>query len=390
MIRASVMLGNDSRTVERPGPGKAPTAFRIWAAGDNPTDKGLHRFTATSADALMGAQRARGNTYSIDVDHLSLSESAPPEARKAVGWMRLATRLDDAGNHELWAVGVEWTAAVKAGLECDPPEWRYFSPAYDVDKKTGEINRFLNTALTNNPATWGVTALATAKENPMTIEELLAELQKLADAGDERAKKALAALAPEAPASTPDVAAADEPKPAEEPKKAAETPPGDEKKPDATASVLASILSTVQGLAAKVSGLEADKEKAERSALLASRPDFAPEVVTVLAKAPMSLLRDAVKTLPRAARNPAAAAQPDVKASVGATQGQGDTAPRLPPEESKAIRAAMGLVRHNPEIKLDRGTLVMASMTPDQANELLAKKRESATQNAATTAGKVA
>ena len=224
----------------------------------------------------------------------------------------------------------------------------------------------------------------------MTIEELLAELQKLADAGDERAKKALAALAPEAPASTPDVAAADEPKPAEEPKKAAETPPGDEKKPDATASVLASILSTVQGLAAKVSGLEADKEKAERSALLASRPDFAPEVVTVLAKAPMSLLRDAVKTLPRAARNPAAAAQPDVKASVGATQGQGDTAPRLPPEESKAIRAAMGLVRHNPEIKLDRGTLVMASMTPDQANELLAKKRESATQNAATTAGKVA
>ena len=126
--------------VERSATG-APTAFRIWKAGANVTDYGTHVFTETSARLLMGAQEARGNLFSIDVDHLSLSQgkdAAPPESRKAVGFHRLEVRPSDTGP-ELWASSVEWTDVVRAGLEKNPPEWRYFSPAYDVDKKTGEI-----------------------------------------------------------------------------------------------------------------------------------------------------------------------------------------------------------------------------------------------------------
>lgn len=378
IVRAAIAIPRDGRTVERPGPGKAPTAFRIWAAGPNVTDHGTHVFTAASAAAILEAQGERGNLYSIDVDHLSLSDVAPPEARKAVGWMRLAVREDERGEPELWAVGVEWTDAVRAGLEKDPPEWRYFSPAYSTHD--GEISRYVNTALTNNPATHRVTALATSAAtkgtDTMTMEEIIAALQALADAGDENAKRMIGA------AAAPEVVETAEP-PAEE----AAEPPADEKKADPAAATLATILSTVQALTAKVAGLEADKEKAERASLLASRPDFAPEVVTVLAKAPMALLRDAVKTLPRATRNLAAAAQPDVKATLGAGQGT-DTAPRLPPEESKALREAMGLVVHKPEIKLERGTLVLGSMTAKQAREHIAARQ--AAQNAAPTAGKVA
>lgn len=103
----------------------------------------------------------------------------------------------------------------------------------------------------------------------------------------------------------------------------------------------------------------------------------------------MPLLRDAVKTLPRATRNPAAAAQAEVQATVGATQGS-DTAPRLPPEESKALREAMGLVTTKPEIKVERGTLVLASMGPAEARKWLEDRAAKAQQSAAPAAGKVA
>ena len=372
-IRAAIALArDDSRTVERPGPGKAPTAFRIWQAGPNVTDHGTHTLTAASVKAILATQAARGNLFSIDVDHLSLSNDAPPEARRAVGWMRLAERPDEAGEPELWAVDVAWTDTVRAGLEKDPPEWRYFSPAYDHNKD-GEITRYLNTALTNNAATWLVTALATAKESTMTIEELIAELQKLADAGDEKAKKALLSLS-ETPSETTTTEA-----PPEEPKMASEAPPADEKKEPPVAATLATILATVQGLAQKVSSLEADKEQTERASLIASRPDLAKEVVTVLAKAPISLLREAVKTIPVTQCNPAAAAQADVKASVGATQGS--------PVSSQSPDAAemdrrMGLAPRSAAV-VDRGDVVVfGTMRPADAQASIARRAAQAKDGA--------
>jgi hypothetical protein len=153
----------DSRTltddgVER-GPDGAPIAFRIWRAGSNPTDKGDTVFSPRSAEFLMADQAKRGNLYSIDVDHLSVLQTAPPESRKAVGWHRLEVR-----GGELWAVDVKWTDAVREGLKTDPPEWRYFSPAYVRDDKSSEVLAYLNTALTNNPATWNVAELAQPSE----------------------------------------------------------------------------------------------------------------------------------------------------------------------------------------------------------------------------------
>ena len=155
---AGALMAGDG--VERPTRGTAPSAFRIWKAGTNVTDYGPHEFTERSARMLMAEQAKRGNLYAVDVDHMSLNPEAPPESHRAVGWHRLEVRDGD-GGPELWAVDCQWTDAVRAGLESTPPEWRYFSPAYDV--KDGEIVSYLNTALTNNPATHQVTALATVR-----------------------------------------------------------------------------------------------------------------------------------------------------------------------------------------------------------------------------------
>lgn len=89
---------------------------------------------------------------------------ASPEAGKSAGWHRLEVRSHD-GAPELWAASCEWTDVARAGLEADPPEWRYFSPCYDVDKSR-EVTSYVNCALTNNPLTHGIPALSSAVEAP--------------------------------------------------------------------------------------------------------------------------------------------------------------------------------------------------------------------------------
>lgn len=168
------ILTNDG--VERPAPGAAPTAFRIWRAGANPTEKGTAIFSPRSAELLIASQEQRGVLYPIDVEHLSLNERAPLEVRSAVGWHRLEVRTDANGGPELWAADVQWRADVRAGIEERPPKWRYVSPVYVLDPDTREVIDYVNLAITNTPATWNVTSLAAARNTtPAAMLEDLPE-----------------------------------------------------------------------------------------------------------------------------------------------------------------------------------------------------------------------
>lgn len=347
--------------------GGVPVAFRVWRAGENMTDHGRTVFSERSAVALMAQQAARGNLFSVDVDHLSLSDAAPPESRKAVGWHRLEVRRDKNGAPELWAVGAEWVDFVRAGLAKDPPEWRYFSPAYDVDPKTREVVRYLNTAITNNPATWSVTTLASAtsateprKETTMKWEDILAALRAAATAeGDSDEKKQAAQM----------LAALEggEEKPKDdEPKKDASDAPdhgepdGDEPKKDSTAtSTITELASVVQSLVSRISKIEVEGETAERARLLASRSDLAPELVSILAKAPIGIVRETVAKLPRQGAERAAdtSAKPTVAAGA-------PTASRLPPKEKEELDARMGLLPMRATTKREGNTLILGAMTP--------------------------
>lgn len=186
--------------VERPAPAAAPTAFRIWRAGENRADDGAVYFSPKSAKLLLEEQDSRGRVYSIDFDHLSLNDRAPPDARGAAGWHRLEVRRDADGQPELWAVGVEWCADAKAGLEADPPKWRFFSPAFHTTKE-GEVVSYTNLALCINPLTHQLPALAARAAaqkgaDPMDKKALLAALAALAgsEGSDEDKKKAHATL----------------------------------------------------------------------------------------------------------------------------------------------------------------------------------------------------
>lgn len=146
--------------VERTGLGRAPTAFRIWKAGTNALDGGSSVvFSERSAKMLIAEQASRGRLYSFDFDHRSIMSDAPPEAAMAAGWHALDVR-PSANGPELWAVSCAWTEEARAGLESSPPTWKYFSPCYEVDPKTREVTSYVNCALTNNPLTHGIPALA--------------------------------------------------------------------------------------------------------------------------------------------------------------------------------------------------------------------------------------
>jgi hypothetical protein len=149
--------------VERPAPGLAPTAFRIWSYGPNVCDGFTVVFSERSAEALLAEQASRGRLYSFDFDHRSTLSDVSPEAACAAGWHVLDVRDVD-GKPELWASACDWTPEAKSGLEVGPPEWRYFSPCFVTDPDSREVISYVNCALTNNPLTHGIPALASAVE----------------------------------------------------------------------------------------------------------------------------------------------------------------------------------------------------------------------------------
>lgn len=352
--------------VERDAAG-LPCAFRIWRPGETRTHEGrLTRFTENSAALLLAEQANRGRPYSIDVDHLSLKDTAPPEARKAVGWHRLEVRAG-----ELWAVDVQWTDVVADGLRKDPPEWRFFSPAYDLTKDTREVVSYLNTALTNNPATWHVTALAATDRNTgkdMNPDEMKAALAAIAAGEDPkmaaRAKAALAAFEAEPEAE----AAADEPAapPADEAPAAASSEAPDE---SASQAATASLATKLDGALREIAALKAKGVADERKALLDSRPDVSTAVKSELASLPVDQVRRILAAIPKAG-NPLAVEQ--IAATQGATAGSDtarETGVTARSSEAAALDMAMGITETERTCVNEGPVLKLGVLAPKKAGK---------------------
>ncbi|MBX3205105.1 MAG: S49 family peptidase [Labilithrix sp.] len=193
-------------------------------------------------------------------------------------------------------------------------------------------------------------------------------LQKAADDGDEDAKKALQALEggddkdkAKADGETGDGDGDDKDKA----KADGETGDGDgddkdKAKAAASGSAPAAAKPTdpMLAMAARLQTVEAklaaNEEADERARLMASRPDFAPEVVAFMARSTIDVVRDAVKSLPRGkvpAKGQVGAAiaalgtAPSVR---GATSDDTPAVQTLPPDEHTKVLAGMGI---RPEAK---------------------------------------
>lgn len=348
-----------------------PVAFRIWKFGVNPTDKDGKvidvNFTARACAILLQEQATRGNRYSFDIDHLSQSAVAPPEARRGMGSHILEAR-GTTEEPELWAADCRWTEFAAAGMRQEVPEWISFSPAFDISKATLEPVSYLNTSLTNNPATHHATVFANrgldapapsgAQEQRMEFSAFLAALQELI-------AKAQTPVAAAAPPASAEPAKAEPVKATEPPPPAAKEPDGDEGKKTEAVTASLSRLHTVESelLAYKEAELKAKKEKAdaeERTRLLASRKDFGPAVLKGLENASLDVVRWSVENLPKSANLAAVV-------SVQATRGVGQTSEAdsaLPADEAAELKVQMGLVETVRACKKVGNTMVFGVRVP--------------------------
>lgn len=219
-------------------------------------------------------------------------------------------------------------------------------------------------------------------------DEAMGALKRAAEGDDEDAKKAKKALkAIEDDGKEPDGDEGKEPgaeEETEEEKKAkAKAAEEDEEKKKAAARRAgarpsASSSPEVVALAARVHELEAEraqeKEDAKRAQLLASRPDFSDTVRATLAKAPMPVLEDAVKTWPKIASRAGALGSAAAALAAGGTRGAGqvnEEASALSAEETAAIDERMGLKAVAGGVKRDGRHFEISTMTPEAARAAL-------------------
>lgn len=168
-----------------PDPKAPPTEFRIFPAGKFSTRKGEFLFDDQAAASVMAGYQQHGVDLMIDYDHAALA--APAVRAIAAGWFNLEMR-----NGELWAVNVRWTPDGAEHLS--KGEYRYFSPLFNAEEKTGRITDVIDNALTNTPAIDNLPALVAAsthaKESEMDPElkkaqDRVAELERQSAAKDD-------------------------------------------------------------------------------------------------------------------------------------------------------------------------------------------------------------
>jgi phage I-like protein len=138
----------------------APTAFRILPAGEfrawdgRPSDCPAWRCEEADGKRVAAELAARTRQSVIDYEHATLKAKKDAVKAPAAGWFKTAEWRADG----LWLTGVEWTAM--AAREIADKAYRYISPVFTYDEKTGRVGSLLHAALTNEPGLDALTDLA--------------------------------------------------------------------------------------------------------------------------------------------------------------------------------------------------------------------------------------
>lgn len=129
-----------------------------FRANDGRPKDAPHWFIDAELAAVIIADfEARQNDTVIDYEHQTMLTVETGQLAPAAGWFSKLEWRDDG----LYAVDVRWTERATGLIEGE--EYKYISPVFTYDKKTGAIKRLLNAALTNNPALDGMDAVAASQ-----------------------------------------------------------------------------------------------------------------------------------------------------------------------------------------------------------------------------------
>lgn len=199
---------------------EAPVDFRIIPAGEfrswdgRPTECAAWVCLPDDGARIVADLNARQSARVIDYEHSTLIAKRTGQKAEAAGWFKRAEWRDDG----VWLVGVDWTAL--AAKEIVDKRYRYVSPVFGYDPKSGRVQTLFHAALTNDPGLDGLTDLAAMAAElflpthpPETemdlLKKLLAALGLQDTATETEALSAVAALKTNVAALSAQVAAPD-------------------------------------------------------------------------------------------------------------------------------------------------------------------------------------
>jgi phage I-like protein len=145
--------------------GAVPSAVQLLPAGafrasdGRPADAAAWVLDAATAQRLIEQVAARKNPLPIDYEHQTVHARSNGQPAPAAGWF---SRLEWREGSGLWAVDVRWTERARQMIAAG--EYRYLSPVFLYDRRTGAVTRLLHAALTNDPALDGMAAVAAARQ----------------------------------------------------------------------------------------------------------------------------------------------------------------------------------------------------------------------------------
>ena len=186
---------------------KVPGEIRLIPAGTfrardgRPFELSAWRMDAASAARVIALVARAADDLVIDYEHQTLYTEQNGQPAPAAGWLKALEWREGDG---LYAVALRWTERAAAAIAAE--EYRYISPVFEYDKKTGEVLALKMAALTNHAGLDGLTDLtaraaakfqtaATEQENDnMNREQLIALLGLAADATDDQINQGLVAL----------------------------------------------------------------------------------------------------------------------------------------------------------------------------------------------------
>lgn len=186
---------------------KAPNEIRLIPAGEfrardgRPAEVGAWRMDAAIAARVIADTDAAADQIVIDYEHQTLEAAKNGQPAFAAGWFK---QLEWREGDGLYAVNVRWNERARAAIAAG--EYRYISPVFTYDKKTGAVLAIQMAALTNFAALDGLDDLvaraaarfqpdASGKEEDTVDRTKLINLLGLAEnATDDEIDAALAAL----------------------------------------------------------------------------------------------------------------------------------------------------------------------------------------------------
>lgn len=166
--------------------GSAPSAFRILPAGEfrawdgRPADCAAWVCTREDGERIAAAVARQSRSLVLDYEHATLHAARTGNKAPAAAWLKAFEWRDDSDAPGLWAVDVDWTVAAASAVA--DREYRYISPVFTYDPNSGRVLQLLHAALTNHPATDGLTDLAALAANfheENSMEDLLEQLRWL-------------------------------------------------------------------------------------------------------------------------------------------------------------------------------------------------------------------